>query len=125
MITATLICMAATMFLEARSEGPDGMAAVADVIIMRAARRNLLPCEVVHEDDQFATGEVNLEYLEPADRLAYDQAREAAALAFFGQGLGLKADYFHTVDTLPYWAGSFERVGRIGNHYFYDSETKP
>ena len=101
MITASIICMAATVFLEARGEGPDGMAAVADVILLRSARRDLTPCEVVRQDDQFATGEVNLEYLGPADRLAYDQAREAATLAFFGQGLGLKADHFHAVGATP------------------------
>lgn len=122
MIIASIICMAATVFLEARGEGPDGMAAVADVIMLRSARRDLMPCEVVRQNGQFATGEVNLEYLEPADLIAYDQAREAATLAFFGRGLGLKADHFHTVGTRPDWAGSFALVGGAGNHLFYDSE---
>lgn len=122
MITASIICMAATVFLEARGEGPDGMAAVADVIMLRSARRDLMPCEVVRQEGQLATGEINLEYLEPADLLAYNQAREAATLAFFGRGLGVRADHFHTVSMLPDWAGSFALVGRAGNHLFYDSE---
>lgn len=123
MITASIICIAATVFLEARGEGPDGMAAVADVIMTRAERRDLSPCEIVRQKGQFATGDVNLEYLTPADLLAYSQAREAATLAFFGRGLGVRADHFHEVGVTPDWAGSFALVGRAGNHLFYDSEV--
>jgi spore germination cell wall hydrolase CwlJ-like protein len=120
MLTAQALCVVGTIFLEARSEKDlDAMAAVADTIMTRSAQRNLSPCQVVNQKGQYATGEVNLEYMQPADREAYDRAKDAALKAFNGNGLGLDADHFHTVTTLPYWAKGQQPVARIGNHLFY------
>jgi spore germination cell wall hydrolase CwlJ-like protein len=124
MFLSAITCIAATVWLEARGEPLDGMAAVADTIMVRAARRDMSPCEVVNEPGQYATGEVNLEYLDAADLLAYDQAREAATMALTGRGLGLTADHFHAASVGPYWADDFALVGRVGDHLFYDSESE-
>jgi N-acetylmuramoyl-L-alanine amidase len=121
-ILSAIICMTATVWLEARSEGYDAMAAVADTIMVRAARRNQSPCEVVNAQGQYATGDVNLEYMDEIERAAYDDARHVSVMAYFGYGLGIEADHFHRDDITPHWASEFTVVGRIGSHIFYDSQ---
>lgn len=119
-ITAAVICITATIWLEAWGEKNfDAMPAVADTIMARAAQRDLLPCEVVTEKGQYAQGVVDLEYMDEVEREAYDRARHAAINAFFGRGLGLDADHFHNDTVFPYWALDEYRVGRIGGHTFY------
>jgi len=121
-ILSAIICMTATVWLEARGEGPDAMAAVSDTIMVRTARRNQSPCEVVNAQGQYATGDVNLEYMDEIEREAYDVARHVSTLAYFGYGLGIDADHFHRYDVTPHWADDFTVVGRIGSHIFYDSQ---
>ena len=119
-LTASIISMAATLWLEARGEPDfDAMAAVADTIMVRAAQRDLSPCGVVQEPHQYANGVVDLEYMEPADRAAYDAARMVARDALMGRGLGLQADHFHNTTVMPHWARGREPVARIGGHVFY------
>jgi spore germination cell wall hydrolase CwlJ-like protein len=119
-MTAAVICIAATIWLEAWGERDlDAMPAVADTIMTRAAQRDLLPCEVVTEKGQYATGVVDLEYMDEVEREAYDRARQIAINAYFGRGLGLDADHFHNGTVRPYWALDEYRVGQIGDHTFY------
>lgn len=119
-ITAAVICITATIWLEARGEADfDAMPAVADTIMLRAAQRDLSPCEVVNEPWQYAQGVVDLEYMDEFEREAYDRARQISTNAFFGRGLGLDADHFHNDTVRPPWALDEYRVGRIGGHTFY------
>jgi spore germination cell wall hydrolase CwlJ-like protein len=119
-ITAAVICITATIWLEARGEADfDAMPAVADTIMARAAQRDLSPCDVVNERWQYVTGVVDLEYMGEIEREAYDRARQIAVNAFYGRGLGLDADHFHNGTVRPYWALDEYRVGRIGDHTFY------
>jgi spore germination cell wall hydrolase CwlJ-like protein len=119
-ITASILCITATIWLEARGEPDfDAMAAVADTIMVRAAQRDMAPCDVVREPGQYATGPVDLEYMAPADLEAYERARSAAVTALWGQGLGIQADHFHSTAVRPYWARGRAPVGRVGDHVFY------
>lgn len=99
--------------------------AVADTIMVRAARRDMAPCDVVQEPAQYAAGRVDLEYMAPDDLEAYDRARSAAVAAFWGQGLGIQADHFHSVAVMPLWARGGDPVGRVGDHVFYDLAGAP
>lgn len=119
-ITAAVICITATIWLEAWGEKDfDAMPAVADTIMVRAAQRDLSPCGVVNEKGQYAQSAVDLEYMDEIEREAYDRARQIAANAFYGRGLGLDADHFHNGTVRPSWALDKYRVGRIGDHTFY------
>lgn len=119
-ITAAILCITATIWLEARGEAdPDAMAAVADTVMVRTATRDKGPCDVVRQPLQYATGRVDLEQMNSIDRAAYDTARIVATAAFWGHGLGLDADHFHADYVLPYWARGAQPVGRIGAHVFY------
>lgn len=117
-----ILCLAAVAFLEARGEGLDGMAAVADTVITRMAHRDQSACEVA-QSGQYAWAEVNLEYLGPEDRIAFDMAKQIATAAIYGHShMGIEADFFHEVSVTPYWADDMALVGRIGNHVYYDSK---
>lgn len=119
-VTAAIICITATIWLEARGEQDfDAMAAVADTIITRTAQRDLPPCDVVSQRLQYASGVVNLEAMNEIDIEAYDRARHTAINAYYGRGLGLDADHFHLVGDTPYWAVGQEPIARIGDHLFY------
>lgn len=119
-ITTQIICIAATIWLEARGEPDfDAMAAVADTIMVRAAQRDMSPCDVVAQPRQYATGRVDLEYMAPDDVDAYERARGVAVAAFWGHGLGVQANHFHNGTVQPHWARGRDPVGRVGDHVFY------
>lgn len=125
-ITTQIICIAATIWLEARGEPDfDATAAVADTIMVRAAQRDIAPCDVVQEPEQYAKGRVDLEYMATDDLEAYERARGVAVAAFWGQGLGIQADHFHSIAVQPMWALGVQPVGRVGDHVFYDLAGTP
>ena len=121
-----VICIAIAAFLEARGEGPDGMLAVADVVMERVAddRWPDDPCAVVQQPAQFA-------YL-PLWRVdeivafehdaSWSMALDAARAAMAGDGLGSGATHFHWVGENPYWTKNADLVGRMGNHLFWRIE---
>ncbi len=121
-----LMCIAVTAFLEARGEGPDGMLAVADVVMERVRddRWPDDPCSVVQQEKQFA-------YL-PFDRVegiilaehdaSWSMALDAGRAVLAGRGLDMGATHFHWVGENPYWTDGAVFVGRWGDHLFWRIE---
>jgi spore germination cell wall hydrolase CwlJ-like protein len=118
-----LLCIAVAAYLEARGEGPDGMLAVADVIMERVndPRWPDDPCSVVEQPKQFAflpferVEEIILAEHDAAWSMALDAARTAMA----GEGLGSGATHFHWIGEHPYWTKNAILVGRMGEHLFW------
>ena len=118
-----LLCIAVAVYLEARGEGPDGMLAVADVIMERVndSRWPDDPCSVVEQPKQFAF--LPFERVEEIIRAEHDaawsMALDAARTTMAGEGLGSGATHFHWIGEHPYWTKNATMIGRMGNHLFW------
>jgi spore germination cell wall hydrolase CwlJ-like protein len=131
MITAAT-CLAMALYYEARGEGPDGMLAVAEVIINRVQHPDFpgTVCEVVKEDRGPEPWDCQFSFYcdgkpeRPTDVVAWSTARDIAAQAMDGEVLGHGATYFHATSVHPFWADIFTPVGQVGAHIFYTDETR-
>jgi N-acetylmuramoyl-L-alanine amidase len=125
---AELVCLALTVYFEARSEPLLGQVAVAQVALNRVESPEYPDtlCEVVKQGDvkrhrcQFSywcDGKSD----EPKDRRAWRRAKVAATLAYEGvldAGIG-NATHYHATYVSPYWTNDFAHVATIGQHEFY------
>lgn len=126
MITATT-CLAMALYYEARGEGPDGMLAVAEVIINRVQHPDFpgTVCDVVKEDRGPEAHDCQFSFYcdgrgeNPRDLVAWSTARDIADMALDGDVLGHGATYYHATSVHPFWADIFTPVGKIGDHIFY------
>lgn len=122
----TLLCLAATIYFEARNQPEEGQRAVAEVVINRV-QHDRFPdsiCEVVHQPSAFSY----LQQHSPADMLLVNNYAEllAAVKAMLiaqdyidGYRIGISSTHYHTTAILPYWANAFKTDGKIGDHLFY------
>jgi len=124
-----------TVLGEARGEGLDGMAAVAQVIQNRAnsGRYPSDPSEVALQPYQFSTwnsgeGGNNPQQFSPNSN-AYQQAAQVVDSVFSGQVPDRTngALFYHTPQVSPNWANSVNRYGttQLGNHIFYNGRPTP
>ena len=118
-----LICIAVAAFLEARGEGPDGMLAVADVVMERVedSRWPDDPCKVVRQRGQFAYlpfSQVE-EIIRAEDDASWSMALDASRAVLAGDGLDMGATHFHWINENPYWTKDAILVGRMGDHLFW------
>ena len=131
MITAAT-CLAMALYYEARGEGPDGMLAVAEVVINRVQHPDFPGTVrgVVKEDRGSEPWDCQFSFYcdgraeRPTDLVAWSTARDIAAQAMGGEVLGHGATYFHATSVHPFWADIFTPVGQIGDHIFYTDETR-
>lgn len=115
-------CLAETIYYEARGEPVDGQIAVAETVLERTRlpgfRRSI--CGVVYQRLQFAqTIEANLRA--PRGE-AWEASKVLAARVIAGEAessLERRPTHFHAARIRPYWARSYQRIGRIGDHIFY------
>lgn len=118
-----LICVAIAAFLEARGEGPDGMLAVADVVMERVddPRWPDDPCSVVQQPNQFAYLPLSRveEIILTEDDASWSMALDAARTVLAGDGLHMGATHFHWVGEHPYWTKNATFIGRWGDHMFW------
>jgi spore germination cell wall hydrolase CwlJ-like protein len=125
---ANPLCLATTVYLEARNQSEVGQRAVAEVILRRrdSGRYGDTICAVVLAPGQFATSRINGRYLlrEPG---AWARAVETSlsTLREWERGPGRRqyvvpdADHFHLDDgTVRPWAQG-EPVAVIGDHAFF------
>ncbi|HYG48945.1 MAG TPA: cell wall hydrolase [Allosphingosinicella sp.] len=127
-IDASLQCLTAAVYYEARSESPEGQRAVAQVVLNRV-RHPAFPktvCGVVYQGSNRRTGcqfsftcDGSLRARrEPA---AWARARHVAATALAGGVYGPVgvATHYHTTAIRPWWAASLRRAVTVGSHIFY------
>lgn len=130
MITAAT-CLAMALYYEARSEGAEGMLAVAEVIINRVQHPDFpgTVCEVVKEDRGPEAHDCQFSFYcdgkaeNPRNLVAWSTARDIADQALDGNVLGHGATYYHATSVHPFWADIFTPVGKIGDHVFYVDQT--
>lgn len=114
MIKTALMCLALTIYYEARGEPTIGQYAVAEVVLNRAEERNLSVCEVVYQPGQFSGAK---KWKKPkADNPAFLNSLSIAKTALesptnYTNG----ARYFRVHSLKP----KNKKVKRIGNHIFY------
>lgn len=117
MIEQALVCLATTMFMEARGEGLVGQVAVGYVLYRRADFKPERVCDEMKKPYQFSwygklkPPEPNSKYLQPFYPIAHQILNLKAK--DYSQG----ATNFHNVYVNPRWDMK-ERV-RINNHIFY------
>lgn len=125
---AELMCLALTVYFEARSEPLLGQIAVAQVALNRVASPQYPDtlCGVVTQGGvrrhacQFSywcDGKSD----EPKNRRAWRRAQVVATLVYDGvldAGIG-DATHYHATYVSPVWTYQFVRVATIGHHEFY------
>lgn len=129
--------MARTLWGEARSEGQQGMEAVAMVILNRAsvAKRksgfwwgNTI-IQVCQKPFQFSCWNKSDPNFKKLTAVTTDDIHFATALRVSRRAvLGMVKDktggatHYHTIDILPFWAKGQKPTARIGRHIFYKLE---
>ncbi|MEA3051278.1 MAG: hypothetical protein QOG72_181 [Sphingomonadales bacterium] len=127
-IAASLQCLTAAVYYEARSEGLEGQRAVAQVVLNRV-RHPAFPksvCGVVYQGSQRSTGcqfsftcDGSLRARREPE--AWARARQVAAGALAGSVYGPVglATHYHASYVHPWWAASMRRAVTVGSHIFY------
>jgi hypothetical protein len=126
--SASLQCLTAAVYYEARSESLEGQRAVAQVVLNRV-RHPAFPksvCGVVYQGSRRSTGcqfsftcDGSLGHgLEPE---AWARARRVARLALAGSVYGPVglATHYHTDAIHPWWAAAMRPAVIVGSHIFY------
>ena len=125
--------LAATMWAEARGEGPSGMGYVGHVIMNRVSEnfRGSTISDVVLYPKQFSCWNDNdpnkkmltIEYLENtsgAQRAAWETSKFLAKQIMFGTKDYTKGALFYHADYVdPNWSSAYTVTAKIGNHIFY------
>ncbi len=123
-----LACLTMAVYYEAANQGPDGEAAVAQVVLNRV-RHPLFPktvCGVVFEGANLPTG---CQFTFTCDgslgrrpsQAGWRQASRIAERALGGyvqKDVG-EATHYHTIWVVPYWRASVVKLTQISAHVFY------
>src|SRR6478735_4833392 len=122
-------CLAEAVYFEARSEPPEGQAAVAQVVLNRM-KSGLYPssiCGVVYQNRnrhlacQF-TFACEGKVLRTTESDAWDQAKRIASAVLEGKTYLAEvggATHYHAKYVRPYWAKRLKKMDVIGRHIFY------
>jgi spore germination cell wall hydrolase CwlJ-like protein len=123
-----LTCLTMAVYYEAATQGPDGEAAVAQVVLNRV-RNPLFPksvCGVVFQGSTLPTG---CQFTFTCDgslgrrpsQAGWKQAAQVAerALGGYVQNAVGEATHYHTVWVVPYWQPTLVKLTRVGAHIFY------
>ncbi|HEX8225853.1 MAG TPA: cell wall hydrolase [Allosphingosinicella sp.] len=127
-IAASLQCLTAAVYHEARSEGLEGQRAVAQVVLNRV-RHSAFPnsvCAVVYQGSRRSTGcqfsfTCDGSLRRALDREAWLRARRVATTALAGGVYGPVglATHYHTTAIRPWWASAMRPAVIVGSHIFY------
>jgi hypothetical protein len=127
-VAASLQCLTAAVYYEARSESPEGQRAVAQVVLNRV-RHPAFPksvCGVVYQGSRRRTGcqfSFTCDGSLRAEREpgAWARARKIAGSALAGSVYGPvgHATHYHASYVQPWWAASLTRAVTVGSHIFY------
>ena len=122
-----LICLAAAIFFESRSQPLQGQYAVAKVVMNRVESHRWPDniCDVVFQPKQFSfthdgkSDNYHKYNSNVGDRQAIDIAETIAKSVMKGDVINLTSTHYHATFVRPYWASEYHLDGRIGGHYFY------
>lgn len=127
-VAASLRCLTAAVYYEARSESLEGQRAVAQVVLNRA-RHPAFPkniCGVVYQGSKRRTGcqfsfTCDGSLRARRDPAAWERARKVAGAALAGSVYGPvgHATHYHAAYVQPWWAASLKRAVSVGSHIFY------
>jgi hypothetical protein len=127
-VAASLQCLTAAVYYEARSEGVEGQRAVAQVVLNRV-RHPAFPnsvCGVVYQGSRRSTGcqfsfTCDGSMRGAVDRAAWLKARRVAGTALAGGVYGPVglATHYHTTAIRPWWAAAMRPAVTVGSHIFY------
>jgi hypothetical protein len=127
-VAASLQCLTAAVYYEARSESLEGQRAVAQVVLNRA-RHPAFPknvCGVVYQGSKRRTGcqfsfTCDGSLGQRRDPQAWAAARRIAGAALAGSVYGPvgHATHYHASYVQPWWAASLHRAVTVGSHIFY------
>jgi transposase-like protein len=127
-VAASLECLTAAVYYEARSESNEGQRAVAQVVLNRV-RHPAFPksvCGVVYQGSNRRTGcqfsftcDGSLRARREPE--AWARARKVAAGALAGSVYGPAglATHYHADYVRPWWAASLRHAVTVGSHIFY------
>lgn len=127
-LAASLQCLTAAVYYEARSESSEGQRAVAQVVLNRV-RHPAFPksvCGVVYQGSRRRTGcqfsfTCDGSLRARRDSAAWARARRVAGAALAGSVYGPvgHATHYHASYVQPWWAASLTRAVTVGSHIFY------
>lgn len=131
---AAAICLSLNMYHEARSEGVEGMMAVAEVTINRVLHDDFPNdvCSVVQQTNRNPDGSIKINQCQfswycdgKSDKMRDKYYRNLSYviavdyLTGFRSNLTDGAIYYHADYVNPYWARHFTKTTKIGTHIFY------
>ena len=126
-VASAVLCLAANVYYEARSEMIPGQYAVALVTMNRAGDASRV-CSEVFRRKQFswtnrgvARAGQGWRIPKPRDEQAWELAVKIARYTLSGRmpDLTFGATHYHTIDVRPEWRVSMVRIKRMGRHVFY------
>jgi spore germination cell wall hydrolase CwlJ-like protein len=125
--TAEIHCLALNVYHEARSEPDQGKFAVARVTLnrVRSTRYPDSVCKVVWQRGQFSwTRDGHSD--RPRNLGAWRDALWIATVAYEFNPLSMvgSATHYHAVYVRPSWSAVHRRIGRIGQHIFYEAPPR-
>lgn len=124
MILTTMTCLALNVYFEARNQDVDGQRLVAEVTMNRVASDKFpdTVCKVVWQRKAFSwTHDGKSD--KPRNKEAWHRAQEIAKEVLLeGCAICTRATYYHTTESLPYWASEYTVVALWGDHIFYVDE---
>ena len=127
-VAASLRCLTAAVYYEARSESLEGQRAVAQVVLNRV-RHPAFPksvCGVVYQGSRRSSGcqfsfTCDGSLRAALDPEAWRKARRVAGTALAGAVYGPVglATHYHTTAIRPWWAAAMRPAVTVGSHIFY------
>jgi spore germination cell wall hydrolase CwlJ-like protein len=122
-----IICLARTIYWEAKGEGIAGMEAVANVVMNRLGHEGFpnTICEIVMQGQEQSTcqfswwcdGRMDAAEEEKSYAIAREIARKALNQQLTDRTNG--ALYFHHEKVTPSWSAEYTKTTKVGEHVFY------
>ena len=131
--STALLCLAANIYHEARSEPLVGQIAVAEVTLNRVESRHFpnTVCGVVKQSSSqgcsfswYCDGRSD----KPYENGAFQEAIVLSTIMLDNENrpldkrisiVGDRATHYHAEYVTPYWSSSYKKIDKVGSHIFY------
>lgn len=129
-VSAAILCLALTVYHEARGEAIPGQYAVAHVLWRRAEHDEKQVCPEAFKPKQFSWANRQVQRqgqvwkvskrMEPRDDIAWWKALRVSAMVMQGVGdFSQGANHYHALHVKPIWRLDMAHTITIGRHVFY------